>query len=217
MIPTTEWDGEFIADLAAERAGLGEPEVLHRSRDEHGWWRQAGIDPIKVARRLWNAARRDPLAGSSRLAAAWSRIMTRGRSNEPAGEDISNLGSIVGPANAAAHAAALGVMGLLTKPLSTISKTFDPTERSSVASSAVDPRTVIELELVHRTRNLLWRLRRASANKTGLFELQGEALSARQSRHFIAKPFPRMINLLTEIGKLWFPPKQFLCLSGVAN
>ncbi len=29
MIPTTEWDGEFIADLAAERAGLGEPEVLH--------------------------------------------------------------------------------------------------------------------------------------------------------------------------------------------
>jgi hypothetical protein len=72
----------------------------------------AGIDPIKVARRLWNAARRDPLAGSSRLAAAWSRIMTRGRSNEPAGEDISNLGSIVGPASAAAHAAALGVMGL---------------------------------------------------------------------------------------------------------
>jgi hypothetical protein len=55
MIPTTEWDGEFIADLAAERAGLGEPEVLHRSRDEHGWWRQAGIDPIKVARRLWKA------------------------------------------------------------------------------------------------------------------------------------------------------------------
>ncbi len=60
MIPTTEWDGEFIADLAAERAGLGEPEVLHRSRDEHGWWRQAGIDPIKVARRLWNAARQRP-------------------------------------------------------------------------------------------------------------------------------------------------------------
>ncbi len=57
MIPTTEWDGEFIADLAAERAGLGEPEVLHRSRDERAWWRQAGIDPIKVARRLWNAAR----------------------------------------------------------------------------------------------------------------------------------------------------------------
>jgi hypothetical protein len=43
------------------------------------------------------------------------------------------LGSIVGPASAAAHAAALGVMGLLTKPSSTISKTFDPTERSSVA------------------------------------------------------------------------------------
>jgi hypothetical protein len=26
---------------------------VHRSRDERAWWRQAGIDPIKVARRLW--------------------------------------------------------------------------------------------------------------------------------------------------------------------
>jgi hypothetical protein len=75
---------------------------VHRSRDERAWWRQAGIDPIKVARRLWketrgmgrrpsqrpvlprphgaaassdtnseerhrNAARRNPLAGSSWL------------------------------------------------------------------------------------------------------------------------------------------------------
>jgi hypothetical protein len=143
--------------------------------------------------------------------------MTRWRSKRTRRGRYFELGQYCRPTNAAAHAVALGVMGLLTKPSSTISKTFDPTERSSVASSAVDPRTVIELELVHRTRNLLWRLGRASANKTGLFELQGEALSARQSRHFIAKPFPRVINLLTEIGKLWFPPKQFLCLSGVAN
>jgi hypothetical protein len=40
-------------------------------------------------------------------------------------------------ANVADHAAALGVMGLLTKPSLAISKTFDPTERSSVSSSAV--------------------------------------------------------------------------------
>jgi hypothetical protein len=26
---------------------------VHRSGDERAWWRQAGIDPIKVARRLW--------------------------------------------------------------------------------------------------------------------------------------------------------------------
>jgi hypothetical protein len=39
--------------------------------------------------------------------------------------------------NAADHVAALGVTGLLTKPLLRISKTFDHTERSSVPSSAV--------------------------------------------------------------------------------
>jgi hypothetical protein len=38
---------------------------------------------------------------------------------------------------------------------------------------------VIELALVHRLASLLWRLRRASAIETGLFEVQGELLSAR--------------------------------------
>jgi hypothetical protein len=40
-------------------------------------------------------------------------------------------------ANAADHAAALGVTGLLTKPSFRISKMFDPTERSRGPSSAV--------------------------------------------------------------------------------
>jgi hypothetical protein len=40
-------------------------------------------------------------------------------------------------ASAAAHAAALGVMGLLTKPSLAVLKTFDPTEHLSVPSSAV--------------------------------------------------------------------------------
>jgi ERF superfamily len=31
--------------------------AVHRSRDERVWWRQAGIDPIKVARRLWQETR----------------------------------------------------------------------------------------------------------------------------------------------------------------
>jgi len=30
---------------------------VHRSRDERAWWRQTGIDPIKVARRLWRVTR----------------------------------------------------------------------------------------------------------------------------------------------------------------
>jgi len=40
-------------------------------------------------------------------------------------------------ANAADHAAALGVTGLLTKPSLGISKMPDPTERSSAPSSPV--------------------------------------------------------------------------------
>jgi hypothetical protein len=45
-------------------------------------------------------------------------------------------------------------------------------ERALIVS--VDPRSVIELELVHRLASLMWRLRRASAIETGLFEIQGE-------------------------------------------
>src|SRR5215467_5839262 len=37
---------------------------------------------------------------------------------------------------------------------------------------SIDPRTAIELALIHRLANLLWRLRRASAIETGLFETQ---------------------------------------------
>jgi hypothetical protein len=45
-------------------------------------------------------------------------------------------------------------------------------ERALVAG--IDPRSVIELALVHRLASLLWRLRRASAIETGLFKIQGE-------------------------------------------
>ena len=50
-------------------------------------------------------------------------------------------------------------------------------ERALIAS--VDPRSALELALAHRLASLLWRLRRASAIETGLFEIQGELLSAR--------------------------------------
>jgi hypothetical protein len=52
-------------------------------------------------------------------------------------------------------------------------------ERALVGS--VDPRSLLELALVHRLASLLWRLRRASAIETGLFEMQGELLLA--ARH----------------------------------
>jgi hypothetical protein len=45
-------------------------------------------------------------------------------------------------------------------------------------TGSVDPRSVIELALVHRLASLLWRLRRASAIETGLFQIQSEFLPA---------------------------------------
>src|SRR6516164_10537263 len=57
-------------------------------------------------------------------------------------------------------------------------RAYRAVERTLVGS--IDPRSVLELELVHRLASLLWRLRRASAIETGLFELLGEALPARR-------------------------------------
>jgi hypothetical protein len=51
-------------------------------------------------------------------------------------------------------------------------------ERALIAS--VDPRSALELALVHRLASLFWRLRRACAIETRLFEMQGEIRSARR-------------------------------------
>jgi hypothetical protein len=60
----------------------------------------------------------------------------------------------------------------------TVAKTFedirDYRARERALIRGIDPRTAIEVALVHRLANLLWRLRRASAIETGLFEIEGE-------------------------------------------
>jgi hypothetical protein len=33
--------------------------AVHRARDEQAWWQASGIDPIEVARKLWNETRID--------------------------------------------------------------------------------------------------------------------------------------------------------------
>ena len=45
--------GRKVSDEFAVPLCRGHHRALHRSHDERAWWRQAGIDPIKVARRLW--------------------------------------------------------------------------------------------------------------------------------------------------------------------
>jgi hypothetical protein len=61
-------------------------------------------------------------------------------------------------------------------------------ERALIGS--VDPRSALELALVHRLASLLWRLRRASAIETALFEIQGELLLAgqRDASHRLSQP-----------------------------
>src|SRR5262249_45166433 len=45
--------GRKASDEFAVPLCRGHHRELHRARDERAWWKQAGIDPIKVARRLW--------------------------------------------------------------------------------------------------------------------------------------------------------------------
>jgi hypothetical protein len=45
--------GRKVSDEFAVPLCRGHHRAVHRSRDERAWWRQAGFDPIKVARRLW--------------------------------------------------------------------------------------------------------------------------------------------------------------------
>jgi hypothetical protein len=49
--------GRKVSDEFAVPLCRGHHRTVHRSRDERAWWRQAGIDPIKVARRLWKETR----------------------------------------------------------------------------------------------------------------------------------------------------------------
>ena len=43
---------EFVAPLCRTHH-----REVHRAGDERGWWKEAGIDPIKVARKLWRTTR----------------------------------------------------------------------------------------------------------------------------------------------------------------
>ena len=45
--------GRKASDEFAVPLCRGHHREMHRARDERAWWKQAGIDPIQVARRLW--------------------------------------------------------------------------------------------------------------------------------------------------------------------
>jgi hypothetical protein len=106
--------------------------------------------------------------------------MTMWRSNEPVEDDISDLPGIDFQNKCRRARRRAWRDGLsdqtVVKTLENI-RSYRAFERALVRS--VDPRSVLELALVHRLASLLWRLRRASAIETGLFEIPGELLIAR--------------------------------------
>lgn len=103
------------------------------------------------------------------------------RPNEPVEEDGSNLVGIDPQSKRRRSRRRAWLEGLADQTVIQVLedvRSYRAFERTLVGS--VDPRSVIELALVHRLASLLWRLRRACAIETGLFELQGELLSARR-------------------------------------
>jgi len=72
---------EFVVPLCR-----GHHRAVHRSRDERAWWKQAGINPIKVARRLWRETRGMGQQQSERTAS--SRRDAAAASPNPKDEDM---------------------------------------------------------------------------------------------------------------------------------
>ena len=103
------------------------------------------------------------------------------RSNEPTSEEISNVPGMDPQSKRRRSRRRAWRDGLADQTvvlgLEDV-RSYRAFERALVGS--VDPRSVLELALAHRLASLLWRLRRACAIETGLFEMQGELPSARR-------------------------------------
>jgi ERF superfamily len=81
--------GRKVSDEFAVPLCRGHHRAVHRSRDERAWWRQAGIDPIKVARRLWKATRGIGRRRSQRAALPRPRVATATSDPSPKSEETS--------------------------------------------------------------------------------------------------------------------------------
>jgi hypothetical protein len=83
--------GRKVSDEFAVPLCRGHHRAVHRSRDERAWWKQAGIDPIKVARRLWKETRGLGRRRSQRAALPRSRVAAPASEPIPKNEDISAI------------------------------------------------------------------------------------------------------------------------------
>src|SRR5262249_10612359 len=81
--------GRKVSDEFAVPLCRGHHRALHRSRDERAWWRQAGIDLIKVARRLWKATHGMGPRGSRRPTSAPPQDTAAPSDLSPKGDGVS--------------------------------------------------------------------------------------------------------------------------------
>jgi hypothetical protein len=79
--------GRKVSDEFAVPLCRGHHRAVHRSRDERAWWRRTGIEPIKVAHRLWEATRGTGQRRSQRP--ALPRLHDAAASPNPKNEEIS--------------------------------------------------------------------------------------------------------------------------------
>src|SRR5262249_20093869 len=117
---------------------------------------------------------------SKASAAGCARIVTMWRPNEPVEEDVSApLGIDPQDKRRRSHRRAWrdGLADQTVVQTLEDVRSYRALERPLIGS--VDPRSALELVLAHRLASLFWRLRRACAIETGLFEMQGELRSAR--------------------------------------
>src|SRR5262249_38451178 len=81
--------GRKVSDEFAVPLCRGHHRAVHRSRDERAWWRQAGLDPIKVARRLCKATRGMGQRRSQRAALPRPDAAAASSDPTPKNEEIS--------------------------------------------------------------------------------------------------------------------------------
>jgi ERF superfamily len=81
--------GRKVSDEFAVPLCRGHHRAVHRSHDERAWWRQAGIDPIKIARRLWRDTRGMGQRRSQRAASSHSDVVAPSSDPRPENKDIN--------------------------------------------------------------------------------------------------------------------------------
>src|SRR6266536_3578383 len=83
-----------VSDEFAVPLCRGHHRAVHRSRDERAWWKQSGIDPIKIARRLWKKTRGTGQRPSER--AEFPRPHDLATSSNPKDKEISPTTTTLG-------------------------------------------------------------------------------------------------------------------------